>query len=252
MKKPFASANFKTTALLIIILIAVQYKSTSQSNFGPNDTLIRSAVIFEGDTIEAKVLPGIYVYSYNPGARAKWTRLRNAVYVTYPYARKAAIIFNDINKHISGITDEAVIKKYINSREKELKKHFGDRENIHFLDFQNQMQMPAVYSMADIFVLPSRGPGETWGLSVNEAMANGRAVVVSDKCGCAVDLVEEGVNGYVFQVNNLDGLKSKLKLICANRNELGKMQERSKDKIKKYSLDNLAEAVESTIISVCK
>jgi hypothetical protein len=126
MKKLFTSANFKTTALLIISLIITQYKLNAQSKFGLNDTLIRAAVVFEGDTIEAKILPGVYVYKYNAGAREKWTRLRNAVYVTYPYARKAAIVFNDINQHITGITDEGVIKKYINSREKELKKEFTD------------------------------------------------------------------------------------------------------------------------------
>lgn len=52
--------------------------------------------------------------------------MRNAVYVTYPYARKAAIVFNDINSHISGVTDKSFVRKYINSREKELKKEFTD------------------------------------------------------------------------------------------------------------------------------
>ena len=125
MEKLFTSAYFKTTTLIIALLV-VRCKSEGQSRFGPNDTLIRAAVVFEGDTIEARVLPGVYVYSYNPGAKAKWTRLRNAVYVTYPYARKAAIVFNDINHHISGISDQVAIKKYINSREKELKKEFTD------------------------------------------------------------------------------------------------------------------------------
>ena len=124
MKKVFTSANFKTAAL-IIILTAVLYNSKAQSRFGPNDTLIRSAIVFEGDTIEARVLPGVYVYRYLR-SNEKWTRLRNAVYVTYPYARKAAIVFNDINNHIAGITDQSAIKKYINSREKELKKEFAD------------------------------------------------------------------------------------------------------------------------------
>src|SRR5204862_5272453 len=81
-----------------------------------------------GDTIEARVLPGVYVYAFDRNGlqREKWTRLRNAVYVTYPYARKAAIVFNDINMHIAGSTDKAFIRKYINSREKELKKEFTD------------------------------------------------------------------------------------------------------------------------------
>ena len=128
MEKIFLHMHLKTGLLVLFLLIVIQYKSNAQSRFGTNDTLIRTAVVYEGDTIEAKVLPGVYVYAFdkNPSAKAKWTRLRNAVYVTYPYARKAGIVFNDINKHISGITDKAVIRKYINSREKELKKEFTD------------------------------------------------------------------------------------------------------------------------------
>jgi hypothetical protein len=123
MKKVFTSAYFKITAL--IILIVAQYPLKAQSRFGQNDSLIRSAIVFEGDTIEAKVLPGVYVYKYLR-SNEKWTRLRNAVYVTYPYARKASVVFNDINNHIAIITDQSAIKKYINSREKELKKEFAD------------------------------------------------------------------------------------------------------------------------------
>ena len=92
------------------------------------DRDIVGAVVYEGDTIEARVLPGVYVYSYvaNMSAKAKWTRLRNAVYVTYPYARRAAVVFNDITKKMDGQTDKRVISSYINSREKELKKEFTD------------------------------------------------------------------------------------------------------------------------------
>ena len=113
---------------LLLLLVCFYSKSNSQqSNWGVRDTLIRSAIVFEGDTIEAKVLAGVYVFSYgNMSAKAKWTRLRNAVYVTYPYAKRAALILNDVNAHIVGNTDEAFITKYINSREKDLKKEFAD------------------------------------------------------------------------------------------------------------------------------
>ena len=70
--------------------------------------------------------------------------------------------------------------------------------------------MPSVYKSADVFVLPSGGPGETWGLAVNEAMAAGKPVLVSDKCGCAPDLVDDGVNGFVFKNGQVDDLKDKL------------------------------------------
>lgn len=72
------------------------------------------------------------------------------------------------------------------------------QDRILFLPFQNQSSMPVLYQACQVFCLPSLGPGETWGLAVNEAMASGKAVIVSDKVGCAVDLVQEGTNGFVF------------------------------------------------------
>jgi len=85
------------------------------------------------------------------------------------------------------------------------------KERIIFLDFVNQNEMPFIYHASDVFVLPSFS--ETWGLSVNEAMAAGKAVIVSDNCGCSPDLVIDEKNGYVFINNNVDSLTSSLKKI---------------------------------------
>ena len=63
-----------------------------------------------------------------------------------------------------------------------------DAEHFRVLPFQNQTRMPIVYRLSDLFVLPS-SHGETWGLGVNEAMACGRPVLVSDHVGCASDVV---------------------------------------------------------------
>ena len=116
----------KVTKLLLLLLIGIQLHSYSQSQYGQHDTILTTAIVYQGDTIEAKILAGVYIYVYNPTARASWTRLRNAVYVTYPYAKRAGVVFNDINKHIAGNPDKDFIRKYINSREKELKKEFTD------------------------------------------------------------------------------------------------------------------------------
>lgn len=78
--------------------------------------------------------------------------------------------------------------------------------HVHFLPFQNQSLMPAVYRIGDVFVLCSRS--ETWGLAVNEAMACGRPVVVSDKVGCWPDLVKAGITGWVFKAGNSEELKT--------------------------------------------
>ncbi len=76
--------------------------------------------------------------------------------------------------------------------------------NVHFLGFKNQNALPAIYQAADVFVLPSYN--ETWGLSANEAMAAGCAILMSDQCGAAQDLVSAAVNGFTFSPNNLQQL----------------------------------------------
>lgn len=83
--------------------------------------------------------------------------------------------------------------------------------NIHLLPFQNQSKMPLIYRLADVFCLPSTGPYETWGLAVNEAMACGKIAVVSNKCGCAADLIIENKTGFVFEAENKNDLIEKLK-----------------------------------------
>lgn len=92
---------------------------------GVNDTIVCSAVVYEGDTIEAKILAGVYVFKRNKRL-TEWTRLRNAVYVTYPYAKRASWVFSDIENHIAHSKNPIEIHKYINSREKELKKEFTE------------------------------------------------------------------------------------------------------------------------------
>jgi glycosyltransferase involved in cell wall biosynthesis len=81
---------------------------------------------------------------------------------------------------------------------------------VHLLPFANQTEMPARYMLADLFVLPSRGHYETWGLAVNEAMHLGVPALVSDLVGCQRDLVTDGVTGWVFSANAPGALQEKL------------------------------------------
>ena len=77
------------------------------------------------------------------------------------------------------------------------------------LPFQNQSRMPLVYRLGNIFVLPSAHE-ETWGLAVNEAMACGRPVLVSDMVGCAPELVMPGQTGEIFRTDDWDDFREKL------------------------------------------
>ncbi|TBO42200.1 glycosyltransferase family 1 protein [Pedobacter kyonggii] len=117
------------------------------------------------------------------------------------------------------------------------------KTHVHFVDFQNQSQMPVIYQACDLFCLPSKGPGETWGLAVNEAMASGKPVLVSDKCGCAIDLVKNGKNGYIFEHHNIEDLKDKLALLISNKPQLKAMGEESPLLIKDWSINMQCAAI---------
>ena len=82
--------------------------------------------------------------------------------------------------------------------------------DVRFLPFANQSEMPARYLLADLFVLPSRGLYETWGLAVNEAMHMGVPAIVSERVGCQRDLVEDGVTGWVFASDSQADLSGSL------------------------------------------
>ena len=97
---------------------------------GPYDTIPVPAKVYQGELISVKTGDYVFVHApMPPGMRKRyeeWTRLRNAVYVTYPYARKAGIIMNDINAKLALLSTESQRKDYIKTREKELKKEFTD------------------------------------------------------------------------------------------------------------------------------
>ena len=114
--------------LLIIFFLGLAGHSFSQTSYGPNDTLVVPFIVYGGDTMTYRVMDQVFVSAKmskeQRKANREWTRLRNAVYVTYPYAMKASAIINDVNRHLAGVTDEQKRKKYLSLREKELKKEF--------------------------------------------------------------------------------------------------------------------------------
>lgn len=118
--------------------------------------------------------------------------------------------------------------------------------NLVFLPFQNQTQMPILYRLANIFVLPSKGPGETWGLAINEAMACKRAVLVSNKCGCAIDLVKNNENGFIFNFDDYSDFLTKLKILLHN-SDLKLFGNNSSKIIKNWSFQKICETIELKI-----
>ncbi len=116
--------------VLFFVLMLVSSHVDAQSRYGPNDTLTVPYIVYAGDTMTYREFEMVFVFAHMSEAQRQayreWTRLRNAVYVTYPYAKKAGMIINDVNLKLKGITDEHKRKKYLSSREKDLKKEFTE------------------------------------------------------------------------------------------------------------------------------
>ncbi len=118
---------------------------------------------------------------------------------------------------------------------------------VHFVGFQNQSMMPVFYRMGDVLVLPSRGPGETWGLALNEAMACGRAVIASDRVGAAQDLIQPGRNGEIFPSENRAALTAALKQLLTNREVLKTMGSQSLEIIQDWSIEKQVAAIVDSV-----
>ncbi len=126
--------------------------------------------------------------------------------------------------------------------EVELKERAKAYDFVTFIPFINQSQMPVVYRLGNVFCLTSIS--ETWGLAVNEAMASGRPVVVSDKVGCASDLVNDST-GWVYQFDQPEILVKLL--VGLEKDQLNDMGVRAENFIQDWSFERLVKSFEEEL-----
>ena len=151
----FSSPAIKILTYVLCVCFALHAEAQNKpplvgrNNIGRNDTVVVEACIeSNGDTIPCSWLQDAYVYgkltAEGRQRYAAWTRLRNAVYVTYPYAIKASKIMNEINAQLVNVTDKKQRKKIIQSREKELKTEFADKLK-QLSVYQGKVLMKLIY-----------------------------------------------------------------------------------------------------------
>lgn len=121
----------KSLFILFILLVA-GIQTIHAQKLGVNDTIkVYGYITAEGDTIPSGYLQPLSVYTkVNPKWKkywVEWTRLRNAVYVTYPYAIAASRTINEINARLVNVSDESQRKAIIHSKEKELRQQFANK-----------------------------------------------------------------------------------------------------------------------------
>jgi glycosyltransferase involved in cell wall biosynthesis len=125
----------------------------------------------------------------------------------------------------------------------------GVSERVRLLGFVNQSQLPAVYTAADLLVLPSQY--EAFGVVVNEAMLCGCAVAVSTHVGAARDLILPGKTGYIFSCGNVDALAGVLREALAHRKDLAEISHAARERMTTWSIhenvQGLKDAVECAL-----
>ena len=119
-----------------------------------------------------------------------------------------------------------------------------------FPGFVQRENLPALYAPQKLSVLPTHS--DTWGLVVNEAMACGLPIIVSNVAGCSSDLVENGWNGYVVPARDPGKLSAAIDSLVGQLELTKKMNARSLERIRNYSPEACADGLAAATISTSK
>lgn len=116
---------------------------------------------------------------------------------------------------------------------------------VHLVGAKSFLELPAYYALSVAFIHASTT--EQWGLVVNEAMASGAPVLVSNRCGCARDLVRDGENGYTFDPQSEEELSELMVKISRSENERLKMGDKSREIIANWGPQRFASGLTCAI-----
>lgn len=140
--------NIKSIVLSVTIIFLLFTGLSVKAQDNRYDTLKVYAFIVDGDTIPGARMPDVYVRTVMlekwRNYWAEWSRLRNAVYVTYPYAIAAGRVMNEVNAMLVNVTDKRERKRIIKSREKDLKREFADKLT-ELSVYQGKVLMKLIY-----------------------------------------------------------------------------------------------------------
>lgn len=149
-----------------------------------------------------------------------------------------------------GIKDWGMILAGDGPQKKEIKKFINKNNirNVYFPGFLQKEEIPFYFALASCFILPS--VSEPWGLVTSEAMACGLPVLVSKRCGCYPDLIQEGVNGFSFDPFNEEELIALMKNTAQGKYNLESMGKASLKIVKDFTPDKSAKIIKNVILSI--
>jgi glycosyltransferase involved in cell wall biosynthesis len=120
--------------------------------------------------------------------------------------------------------------------------------SVRFCGFRNQSELPRFFDLCTVFVLPSRH--EPWGLIVNEVMNAARPVIISDDVGCAPDLIQNGVNGFIYPVGDVRALEQALRSVLDTPGVATAMGQRAFERIQTWSFNEDIQGLRHALAAV--
>ena len=120
--------------------------------------------------------------------------------------------------------------------------------SIRFCGFRNQSELPRFFDLATVLVLPSRH--EPWGLIVNEGMNAARPAIVSDDVGSGPDLIENGVNGCIYPVGDVDALTNALQRVLDVPGAAAAMGQRAFERIQSWGFEEDVKGLRRALAAV--
>ena len=110
--------------------------------------------------------------------------------------------------------------------------------NVHFIDFMEKEKLKKYYMAADVFVFPTIE--DIWGLVLNEAMSYGLPCLASLKANASLELIEDGICGYLINPEDVEEMAVKMELLLMDDILRTRMGQRAFAKIKDYTIENMA------------
>lgn len=145
--------------------------------------------------------------------------------------------FNDYCLEINSVKSELILigyspdEKYLNYIQRKM------NSSTSYKGFLNREDLIRFYDSSDIFVFPSHG--DIWGLVLNEAMARGLPVICSDKVNSASELIEDGVNGFIYNSHNKFELLNLIRFLILNESLRSEMSNNNIIKSREYTIEKM-------------
>jgi len=172
------------------------------SGFSQKEILVR--LNYKGNIIVTK---GVGVFNYKPQMPyLEKDKVRRFIYIGRLSPEKNLVplieVFNKLPRYILNIIGYGPQGEYLKSIA---------NKNVIFHGSINNEELPKLFSDNEVLILPSIS--EPWGLVVEEAFNNGLPVIVSNRVGCAKEIVKHKENGLIFDIHKKDDLYNTIIMI---------------------------------------